>query len=622
MSRLSAVDLNILRGASRRGGSAFGGITQTHRQARQPANTKDLKRAEKEAERQRQFELQKIAAQSDASQQEAILSANMRAAETAFRAGNEFQLQANAEQAAYQRARAAAKDDRARQAIDNQFRERMQNLEQRQRLELGQFEAGVQADRDGRLFGQQTQRDQTQQGYTQNNAMLQAGLQADRDGRLFDQQVDRDGRLFDQQVDRDQFNVDSQRDRDGRLFGQSLQQGEIDFQRQGIRDDRLQGFTQDNARLNFDLNSQQNNQEANLRRRSLQEDALMKAETRRAEMANQAQVQGRQYDPEQQKAIRAIESQKEEIDRKVASGQMRPATALRAKLDLENRAITYGPREQIQTPQQKLDGLFVEHPDYGAFIVGQDDARQVQTLKTNPEMEKSKFEAANRKEAIDAAIKFAGMIDPSDEAGLQNVGKMLERTYGFNPFEETSIRLLNKSKEKEPQQEFSDDMIISLRQKILDNGIDSGKVDENNKPIFRDPTSDEIEEKLNDQLDLLRRARTGKLGTKTPFMWTEDNTPPEGFSRSGNASPDVTQSAVSDPSFATFNRDDVPPEVMADPMMQNMMDVASGYADTPDGPAVDAAVDTLLMLRSKSGELTPQEELLGKQAMQLLESLK
>jgi hypothetical protein len=205
MSRLSAVDLNILRGASRRGGSAFGGITQTHRQARQPANTKDLKRAEKEAERQRQFELQKIAAQSDASQQEAILSANMRAAETAFRAGNEFQLQANAEQAAYQRARAAAKDDRARQAIDNQFRERMQNLEQRQRLELGQFEAGVQADRDGRLFGQQTQRDQTQQGYTQNNAMLQAGLQADRDGRLFDQQVDRDGRLFDQQVDRDQF---------------------------------------------------------------------------------------------------------------------------------------------------------------------------------------------------------------------------------------------------------------------------------------------------------------------------------------------------------------------------------------------------------------------------------
>jgi hypothetical protein len=344
----------------------------------------------------------------------------------------------------------------------------------------------------------------------------------------------------------------------------------------------------------------------------LQEDALMKAETRRAEMANQAQVQGRQYDPEQQKAIRAIESQKEEIDRKVASGQMRPATALRAKLDLENRAITYGPREQIQTPQQKLDGLFVEHPDYGAFIVGQDDARQVQTLKTNPEMEKSKFEAANRKEAIDAAIKFAGMIDPSDEAGLQNVGKMLERTYGFNPFEETSIRLLSKSQTKE-QKSVIDERFVS----DLEDKIQAQHMQYNDAPL----SNDKLKKRVKEKLTRIRESLDPNAATLPSAPESEFSG--DGFSEAASpGSPGLGSNAYPGLNFATFDRSAVSREVLSDPQMKNMMDVASGYADTPDGPAVDAAVDTLLMLRSKSGELTPQEELLGKQAMQLLESLK
>lgn len=607
MSRLSAVDLNILRGANLRGGSTFGGSVQPRRTFRQPANTKALKRAEKEAERQRQFELQKIAMQSDASQQESILNANMRAAETAFRADNEFRLQANAEQAAYQRARAAAKDDSERQRIDNQFRERMQYLEQRQRMELGQFEAGVQADRDNRLFGQQTQRDRTQQGYTQNNAMLQAGIQRDRDEFQVGAQRDRDGQLFDQSLQQGQIAFEQQGIRDERLQGFNQQNSRESFDQQMLRDERLQGFGQDNTRLNFDLNSQLNAQQNESSRESLIERALIASEQRRAEMTNQARVEGRQHSPEQLKKIEQIEQQKEEIRRRINSGEIRRTAGLRALNELETRASSYGAREQIQTPQQKLDGMMIEHPQYGAMIVGQDGVKQIQSMKTNPEMEQTKLEDQIRTAGL---AYFRDLIKEGYDE--QSAGKATEKSFKFNPMDGLQMERV-ASKEKEQKPVINELFVSDLAEKIQAQHTRDGE-----PPLDEDELARRIKSRLNVIRNSLNPdaaipdaaipdAAPGKAGM--PLLWDENNTPPEGFTRS------IQQN------FATFDRSAVSREVLSDPQMKNMMDVASGYADTPDGPAVDAAVDTLLMLRSKSGELTPQEEELSNQAMLLLESL-
>ena len=585
---------------------------QPRRTFRQPANTKALKRAEKEAERQRQFELQKIAMQSDASQQESILNANMRAAETAFRADNEFRLQANAEQAAYQRARAAAKDDSERQRIDNQFRERMQYLEQRQRMELGQFEAGVQADRDNRLFGQQTQRDRTQQGYTQNNAMLQAGIQRDRDEFQVGAQRDRDGQLFDQSLQQGQIAFEQQGIRDERLQGFNQQNSRESFDQQMLRDERLQGFGQDNTRLNFDLNSQRDAQQNEFSRESLVERALIASEQRRAEMTNQARVEGRQHSPEQLKKIEQIEQQKEEIRRRIDSGEIRRTAGLRALNELETRASSYGAREQIQTPQQKLDGMMIEHPQYGAMIVGQDGVKQIQSMKTNPELEQAKFDAANRKEAIDAAIRLGGVVDPSDKQAISKIGAMLQATYGFNPFEGNDLRLLSKSQTKE-QKPVIDERFVS----DLEDKIQAQHMQYNDAPL----SNDELKKRVKEKLTRIRESLDPNAATLPEAPESEFSG--DGFSEAASpGSPGLGSNAYPGLNFATFDRSAVSKEVLSDPQMKNMMDVASGYADTPDGPAVDAAVDTLLMLRSKSGELTPQEEELGKQAMLLLESLK
>ena len=546
--------------------------------------------------------------QSDASQQESILNANMRAAETAFRADNEFRLQANAEQAAYQRARAAAKDDSERQRIDNQFRERMQYLEQRQRMELGQFEAGVQADRDNRLFGQQTQRERTQQGYTQDNAMLQAGIQRDRDEFQVDAQRDRDGRLFDQSLQQGQIAFEQTGIRDERLQGYNQQNSREAFEQTGIRDERLQRFGQDNTRLNFDLNSQLNAQQNESSRESLIERALIASEQRRAEMTNQARVEGRQHSPEQLRKIEQIEQMKEDIHRQIKSGDTKRSAGLRALVELENRASSYGAREPIQTPQQKLDGMMIEHPKYGAMIVGQDGVKQIQSMKTNPEMEQTKLEDQIRTAGL---AYFRDLIKEGYDE--QSAGKATEKSFKFNPMDGLQMERV-ASKEKEQKPVINELFVSDLAEKIQAQHTRDGE-----PPLDEDELARRIKSRLNVIRNSLNPdaaipdaaipdAAPGKAGM--PLLWDENNTPPEGFTRS------IQQN------FATFDRSAVSREVLSDPQMKNMMDVASGYADTPDGPAVDAAVDTLLMLRSKSGELTPQEEELGKQAMLLLESLK
>jgi len=169
------------------------------------------------------------------------------------------------------------------------------------------------------------------------------------------------------------------------------------------------------------------------------------------------------------------------------------------------------------------------------------------------------------------------------------------------------------SKEKEQKPVINELFVSDLAEKIQAQHTRDGE-----PPLDEDELARRIKSRLNVIRNSLNPdaaipdaaipdAAPGKAGM--PLLWDENNTPPEGFTRS------IQQN------FATFDRSAVSREVLSDPQMKNMMDVASGYADTPDGPAVDAAVDTLLMLRSKSGELTPQEEELSNQAMLLLESL-